>query len=328
MTTTTMRSLGKGGPHVHPIALGCMGMSGAYGKSDDAESVATIHAALDAGVTLFDTGDYYGAGHNELLLGRALAGRRDRAIISVKFGALRGPRGAWIGFDARPAAMKNFLQYSLVRLGVDHIDVYRPGRLDPNVPIEEIIGAMAEMVQAGYVRHIGLSEVGPETIRRAHKVHPICDLQIEYSLVSRGPEQQIFPVLDELGIAITAYGVLSRGLLAGSHPSPHDARQHFPRFAPDNQAKNQPLVDALARMARERGATPVQLATAWVLHKRPNLIATMGARTRAQLADVLGATAISLSAADIAALEAAVPAERVAGERYNAEAMRTLDSEP
>src|SRR3954451_5908534 len=228
-TPTEFRRLGSSGPTVFPLSLGCMGMSGMYGPSDEAESIATIHAALDHGVNLLDTGDFYGMGHNEMLIGRALRDRRDRALLSVKFGGLRGPDAGWIGFDARPAAVKNFLAYSLTRLGVDHIDVYRPARLDPAVPIEETIGAIAEMVKAGYVRAIGLSEVGPETIRRAHEVHPISDLQIEYSLISRAPELTILPVLEQLGIGVTAYGVLSRGLLSGSATSaPGDFRARLP----------------------------------------------------------------------------------------------------
>ena len=222
MSTETIpqsRRLGSTGPAVFPLALGCMGMSGMYGPSDDNESIATIHAALDSGVTMIDTGDFYGTGHNELLIGRALKDRRDQALLSVKFGALRAPGGGWTGVDGRPAAVKNFAAYSLTRLGVDHIDIYRLARLDPQVPIEDTIGAIAELVQAGYVRHIGLSEVGPKTIRRAHAVHPVSDLQIEYSLISRGPEIEIFPLLQELGIGVTAYGVLSRGLLSGSKPS-------------------------------------------------------------------------------------------------------------
>ena len=209
MTTSTSqcRQLGSAGPSVFPLALGCMGMSGMYGPTDEAESIATIHAALDAGVTLLDTGDYYGAGHNELLIGRALRDRRDRALVSVKFGAMRGADGSWIGIDTRPVAMKNFLAYTLTRLGLDHVDIYRPGRLDPQVPIEETVGGIADLVKAGYVRAIGLSEVGADTIRRAHAVHPISDLQIEYSLISRGPEARIFPLLEELGIGVTAYGV-------------------------------------------------------------------------------------------------------------------------
>ena len=235
-----------------------MGMSGMYGPADEQESIATIHAALDAGVTLIDTGDYYGAGHNELLIGRALRDRREHALLSVKFGALRGPDGSWLGMDARPAAVKNFLSYTLVRLGVDHIDIYRPGRLDPSVPIEETVGAIGDLVKAGHIRAIGLSEVGPDTIRRAQAVHPISDLQIEYSLVSRGPEAAIFPVLAELGIGVTAYGVLSRGLLSGSTPAPAaDFRAHLPRFTADNRARNQRVIETLQALAAEKGATRV-----------------------------------------------------------------------
>jgi aryl-alcohol dehydrogenase-like predicted oxidoreductase len=317
-------------PDVFPIALGCMGMNGGlYGASDEAENIATIHAALDRGVNLLDTGDFYGQGKNELLVGRALAGgRRDKALLSVKFGAMRDPAGGFAGYDARPAAVKNFLAYSLVRLGVDYIDIYRPARLDPQVPIEDTIGTIADMVKAGYVRHIGLSEVGPETIRRAAKVHPIHDLQIEYSLVSRGPEDEIFPVVEELGIKVTAYGVLSRGLLTGSVPTgPADFRAHMPRFAGENRVRNQRLVDALRRIAAERGVTPAQLAIAWTRAKKPFVIPTIGARTRAQLDDALGALAISLSPAEVAALEDPVPAAAVAGTRYAAQQMAHLDSE-
>jgi len=322
------RRLGAHGPAVFPLSLGCMGMSATYGPADEAESLATIHAALDAGVTLFDTGDFYGAGRNELLLGRALAGRRDEVLLSVKFGALRAPGGGWVGFDARASSVKNFLTHTLTRLGVDHVDIYRPSRLDPEVPIEDTVGAIAEMVKAGYVRYVGLSEVGPETIRRAHAVHPVSDLQIEYSLVSRSPEARILPVLEELGIGVTAYGVLSRGLLGGSAPSgPGDMRAHFPRFSPENRARNQRLVDALRALAAARGATAPQMAIAWVLAKGATLVPVVGARTRAQLADSLGALDVDLSPDEVRRLEEAVPASAVAGARYNEQGMRTLDSE-
>jgi aryl-alcohol dehydrogenase-like predicted oxidoreductase len=305
-----------------------MGMSGMYGATDETESVATIHAALDAGVTLLDTGDYYGAGHNELLLGRALRGRRDQALLSVKFGALRGPDGSWLGIDTRPSAVSNFVAYSLTRLRVDHIDIYRPGRLDPQVPIEETIGAIAELVKAGYVRSIGLSEVGPETIRRAHAVHPIADVQIEYSLISRRPEEKILPLLRELGIGLTAYGVLSRGLLSGSRPtSPRDLRAHLPRFTSENLARNEPLVAALQRLAAEKGATASQLAIAWVLSRGDSVVPVIGARTRTQLSESLAALEIELSAADVARLEETVPASAVAGTRYDERQMHSLDSE-
>lgn len=327
--TAPMRRLGNTGPNVFPIALGCMGMSsGVYGPHDEAEGIATIHAALDAGINLIDTGDFYGQGHNELLIGRALKGKRDKAILSVKFGALRGPDASWGGLDTRPAAMKNFLGYSLVRLGVDTIDVYRPSRLDPAVPIEETIGAMADMVKAGYIRHIGLSEVGADTIRRAAKVHPIVDLQIEYALVSRKPEEKIFPVLRELGIAATAYGVLSRGLLSGSKPGEKgDYRAFLPRFAGDNGKKNQALVDKLASLARDKNVKPATLAIAWALAKGDFIVPTLGSRTRAQLADAIAAIDVKLSASEIAALEEALPPDAIAGTRYHEQQMKVLDSE-
>jgi aryl-alcohol dehydrogenase-like predicted oxidoreductase len=284
MTTTKPRQLGAGGLSVFPLALGCMGMSGMYGDADEKESTNTIHAALDAGVTLLDTGDFYGMGHNEMLVGRAIKDRRGNVLISVKFGALRSPDGSWVGYDTRPAAVKNFLAHSLSRLGVDHIDIYRPARLDPQVPIEDTIGAIAEMVKAGFVRHIGLSEVGPETIRRAHAVHPICDLQIEYSLISRGPEDSIFPLLKELGIGVTAYGVLSRGLLSGSIPAGrNDFRAYLPRFTGENLSRNQRLVETLTKIATERGVSSSQLAIAWVLAKGQNIVPVIGARKRTQL---------------------------------------------
>jgi aryl-alcohol dehydrogenase-like predicted oxidoreductase len=333
--TTSKITLGTAGPQVFPLALGCMGMgSGSwYGASDEAESIATLHEALERGVNLIDTGDFYGMGRNELLVGKALAGaRRDRALLSVKFGAQRGPDGAFLGYDARPAATKNALAHSLSRLGVDHIDIYRPARLDSAVPIEDTIGAIADMVKAGYVRYIGLSEVSAETIRRAAKVHPICDLQIEYSLLSRGPEATIFPALAELGIASTAYGVLSRGLLTGSKPTGQsDFRAHLPRFSGADGEKNQALVDALARLAAARGVKPAQLAIAWVRAKaaaqRVTVVPTMGARTRVQLADALAGLEVTLTPAEVSEIEAAVPAAAVAGTRYATQLMAHLDSE-
>ena len=305
-----------------------MGMSGMYGPADEAESIATIHAALDAGINLLDTGDYYGAGHNELLIGRALRDRRDKALVSVKFGAFRGPDGSWIGIDTRPAATKNFLAYTLTRLGLDHVDIYRPGRLDPNVPIEDTIGGIADLVKAGWVRAIGLSEVGADTIRRANAVHPISDLQIEYSLISRGPETTIFPLLAELSIGVTAYGVLSRGLLSGSRPSsPSDLRARLPRFTSDNRARNERLIEALQNVAREKNVTASQLAIAWVLAKGTSIVPLIGARTRVQLTESLGASRVTLTPDDITRIEAAVPAAAVAGTRYDEHQMRMLDSE-
>jgi aryl-alcohol dehydrogenase-like predicted oxidoreductase len=296
-----------------------------YGPTRDDDGIATIHAAIERGVTLLDTGDFYGSGHNEALIRRAIEGRRDRVQLSVKFGALRAPGGGWGGVDNRPAALKNFIAYSLTRLGTDVIDIYRPARLDPAVPIEETIGAIADLVKAGYVRQIGLSEVGVETIRRAHAVHPIADLQIEYSLISRGPEAAIFPALDELGISATLYGVLSRGLLSGSKPTAAgDFRAHLPRFAADANAA---VVAELARFAAARGLTPAQLAIAWVVAKRPTYTPVIGARTPAQLTDALGALARPLSPADVTDLEALVPASAITGTRYDLQHMARLDSE-
>jgi len=334
MKTTNDVRLGTRGPSVFPIALGCMGMGAGswYGDSDEAESVATIHEAIERGVDVLDTGDFYGMGRNELLVGKALKGRRDKVLLSVKFGAFRGPDGEFLGLDARPAATKNALAHSLSRLGVDYIDIYRPARLDPNVPIEDTVGAIADMVKAGYARYIGLSEVGVETIRRAARVHPICDLQIEYALVSRNAEVSIIPALRELGIAMTAYGVLSHGLLAGAKPSgKSDIRAHMPRFSAGNAARNEPLVDALARIAAEKGVSPAQLAIAWVRAKgatqNVTIIPTIGARTRRQLVDALCSLDVSLDASEVASLEAAVPATQVAGTRYPEAQMAILDSE-
>jgi aryl-alcohol dehydrogenase-like predicted oxidoreductase len=320
--------LGKTGPSVFPIGLGCMGMSWAYGPADDDESIATIREAIDRGVTLLDTGDFYGEGHNEMLIRRAIEGRRDKVQLSVKFGALRGPDGAFLGVDTRPVAVKNFAAYSLKRLGVDVIDVYRPARLDPKVPIEETVGAIAELVKAGYVRHIGLSEVGVETIRRASKVHPIVDLQIEYAVVTRGPEDAIFPELAELGISATLYGVLSRGLLTGSKIGGRgDFRAYLPRFSGDAGARNAEPVARFQAFAADHGMTPAQLSVAWVLAKQPSLVPVLGSRTRKQLHDVLGALEKPLSPADVAAVEEILPRDAIAGTRYAADQMKHLDSE-
>jgi aryl-alcohol dehydrogenase-like predicted oxidoreductase len=328
-----LRRLGSTGPETAVIGLGCMGMSGMYGHADRAESIATVHAALDAGVTLLDTGDFYGMGDNEMLLGEALRGRRrDEFLISVKFGAQRGPDGAFVGYDARPAAVKTALAYSLRRLGTDYVDIYRPARLDPAVPIEETVGAIKEMVEAGYVRHVGLSEVGADTIRRARAVHPIVDLQIEYSLFSRGVEAHILPTVRELGIGITAYGVLSRGLLSGHwtparSTGPGDFRGSAPRFQGENLDRNLALVEALRKVAREKGVSVAQLAIAWVAARDELIVPLVGARTRERLAEALGAADVELTPADLARIEAAVPAGAASGDRYAAEQMRSLDSE-
>jgi aryl-alcohol dehydrogenase-like predicted oxidoreductase len=325
------RKLGRLGPELFPIGLGCMAMSGMYGASDDTESIATIHAAIDRGVNLLDTGDFYGMGHNEMLIGRALAGRkREQVFIQVKFGAQRDPSGKWLGYDARPNAVKTALAYSLKRLNTDYIDLYQPARLDPNVPIEETVGAIAEMIQAGYVRYIGLSEMGPETIRRANAAHPVTELQIEYSLMSRGIESKILPAVRELGIGVTAYGILSRGLLAGKRVDSMgsgDFRARLPRWRGENEQRNLAMVERLAQIAREKHATTSQLAMAWALSRGEDIIPLAGARTRAQLEDLLGALDLSLTPADLRAIEAAVPAEQVAGDRYDEHQMAVLDSE-
>jgi aryl-alcohol dehydrogenase-like predicted oxidoreductase len=320
--------LGATGPAVSRLSLGCMGMSGIYGPSDRAESIATIHAAIDAGITLLDTGDFYGMGHNEMLLGEALEGRRDKVLLSVKFGAMRAPGGAFIGIDGRPQAVKNFAAYSLQRLRTDHIDIYRPARLDPNVPIEDTMGAIADLIQAGHVRYIGLSEVGAATVRRAHAEHPIVDLQIEYSLISRGIESSILATLRELEIGLTAYGVLSRGLLSGSIPSPTgDFRGHMPRFTAGNIVRNREMVADLGAMAAEKGVTQSQLAIAWVLAKSADIVPVIGARTRSQLSEALAALDVSLTPEDLMRLESICDPSRVAGTRYDPAQMRMLDSE-
>jgi aryl-alcohol dehydrogenase-like predicted oxidoreductase len=327
------RILGTDGPRVSSLGLGLMGMSDLYGPADDAESVATVHAALDAGVTLLDTGDFYGMGHNELLLRDGLRGRnRDNAVISVKFGALRDALGGWSGYDGRPEAVKNFLAYSLRRLGTDHIDIYRPARLDPNVPIEETVGAIAEMVQAGLVRHIGLSEVGADTLRRAQAVHPIADLQIEYSLLSRSIEDEILPTARELGIGITAYGVLSRGLLSGHwnknrELGAQDFRGISPRFQGDNLHRNLDLVEALRKIADDKDATVAQIAIAWIAAQGEDIVPLVGARRRERLTEALGANTVTLTADDLTAIEQAIPAGAAAGTRYAAPLMEHLDSE-
>jgi aryl-alcohol dehydrogenase-like predicted oxidoreductase len=325
------RQLGADGPIASALGLGCMGMSDLYGASDRAEGVATIHAALDAGVTLLDTGDFYGMGDNEMLIAEALRGRpRDGVILSVKFGAQRDPDGNWIGFDGRPSAVKTALAYSLKRLGVDYLDIYRPARLDPNVPIEETVGAVADMVKAGHVRFIGLSEVGPETIRRAAAVHPIADLQIEYSLISRGIESSILPTCRALGIGLTAYGVLSRGLIsghwqAGAQTTKGDFRASIPRFQGENLKKNLALVEEITRIADARGATVAQIAIAWALSRGDDIAPLIGARRRDRLAESLGALALTLDREDLAALENL--ASSVSGARYAKAQMAQLDSE-
>jgi aryl-alcohol dehydrogenase-like predicted oxidoreductase len=328
METTT---LGRGGPEVSRVGLGLMGMSGIYGPADEDESKATIRAALGAGITLLDTGDFYGNGHNELLLREALRGvDRSGVFIQVKFGGMRDPRGAFTGYDARPAAVKNFLAYSLTRLGTDYVDLYQPARLDPLVPIEETVGAIAEMIQAGYVRYVGLSEMGADTIRRAAAVHPVAGLQIEYSLMSRGIEAQILPTVRELGIGVTAYGIMSRGLLSASSAraiGAGDPRSRFPRFQGENLDRNLALLAALEQIADGRGVTTAQLAIAWVISRGSDVIPLIGTKRRDRLAEALGALDLELTPGELAAIEAAVPTDQVAGDRYDAYGMASLDSE-
>jgi aryl-alcohol dehydrogenase-like predicted oxidoreductase len=325
--TTT---LGRGGPVVSRAGLGLMGMSGIYGQADDQESLATIHAAVDAGITLLDTGDFYGMGHNELLLRDALREiPRESVFIQVKFGGQRDPSGAFVGHDASPNAVKSSLAYTLTRLGTDHVDLYQPARLDPRVPIEETVGAVAEMIKAGYVRYLGLSEMGADTIRRAHAVHPVAALQIEYSLMSRGIEARILPTVRELGISVTAYGILSRGLLSSgtARLAPGDPRARFPRFSGDNHARNLELLAALEAIADDHGVTAAQLAIAWVASRGDDIIPLIGTKRRDRLAEALQALDLTLSTDDLAAIEAAVPAGAVAGDRYEAAQVAALDSE-
>lgn len=340
MTALRTHTLGSTGPQVSTLGLGCMGMSALYGEADRTESIATVHAALDAGINLLDTGDFYGMGHNELLINEALrtapAPARERALTSVKFGALRTAEGAFTGHDGRPAAVKNFAAYSLQRLGLDHIDVYRMARLDPDVPVEETVGAIAELVEAGHVRHIGLSEVGAETIRRAASVAPISDLQIEYSLLSRSIEAEILPVCRELGIGVTAYGVLSRGLISGHFTRDRelaagDFRSMSPRFQDENLRHNLDLVEALRKIAEQKGVTVAQIAIAWVLAqgaiRGTDIVPLVGARRTDRLTEALGSLDVELTEADLAAIEEAVPAGAAAGARYPDSQMAHLDSE-
>jgi aryl-alcohol dehydrogenase-like predicted oxidoreductase len=325
-----MVTLGNNGPLVSRVGLGLMGMSGIYGAADEGESLATIQAAVDAGITLLDTGDFYGMGHNELLLNRALRRvPRDQVFIQVKFGGQRSPAGDFIGHDASPVAVKNSLAYTLTRLGTDYVDLYQPARLDQRVPIEETVGAIAEMVSAGYVRYVGLSETGSETITRANAVTEITALQIEYSLMSRGIERSVLPTVRALGIGVTAYGILSRGLLSTetSQLAPGDPRARFPRFQGANHQRNLELVAALSGIAADHDATVAQLAIAWVLSRGSDIVPLLGTKRRSRLTEALGALSLSLSETELAAIEAAVPASAVAGDRYDSPQMAALDSE-
>jgi pyridoxine 4-dehydrogenase len=322
--------IGRNGEEFSAVGLGCMGMSGGYGAPNDAERIATIHAALEAGVTLIDTGDFYGMGHNELLIAEALkGGKRERAFLAVKFGALRGPDGVYGGYDLRPAAVKNFLGYSLRRLNTDYVDLYQPARYDRSVALEETLGAIADLKQAGYVRHIGLSEVSGKTLQRAAQNFPVAALQIEYSLLSRGIEREV--AARALGTPVVAYGVLSRGLLSDAvlrdSAVPGDIRARMPRFAAQNLPHNRALIEALAVISKARGLSVAQLAFAWLRSRGPDIVPLIGARTRAQFAEALTGSEIVLGADELAAIERAVPSGAVAGERYGPAAMKDLDSE-
>ncbi len=337
MSVYGMRRLGSTGPEVFALGLGCMGMSGMYGTTDDAESVRTIQAAVRtaeaAGAQLLvDTGDFYGMGHNELLIGRALremgTGAREKVVLSVKFGAQRTPSGAWVGFDGRPSAVKDRLAYSLIRLGVAYVDIYRPARLDDKVPIEDTVGAVGEMVKQGFARYVGLSEVGVETTRKAMVVAPICDVQLEYGLATRGMELKVLPGLREMGVGVTAYGVLSRGLLSGSRPTEKgDFRRFLPRYTGANLTENQRLVDALRAVAAERGVTAVELALCWAMGRGEDIVPILGSRKVSQWEELAGALDMRLTEEEAGRLEEALPADKVQGTRYDKQAMTHLDSE-
>lgn len=327
ITSFATRTLGRTGPTVSSPGLGCMGLSGAYGDVDETPSLQVIHDYLDAGGTLLDTGDFYGAGHNETLIARALRDRaRDDVVLSVKFGALLDPVNWMGGIDTRPVALRNFLTYSLRRLGTDHVDVYRPARLDPAVPIEETVGALADLVDQGLVRHIGLSEVGAETIRKAAAVAPICDVQLEYSVLTRGIEDEILDTCRELGIGITAYGVLGRGLIGGGGELT-GGRAISPRFQGENRTHNQALVARLEELARAKGATVAQLAIAWVQARGDDLIPVIGARRPEQVATMIDSGRVELDQAELALIDELIPPGAVRGDRYPTRFMADLDSE-
>ena len=324
------RQLGTNGPMVSALGLGCMGMSAFYGNRDDRESIATLHAALDAGVTLIDTADMYGPHTNEELVGRAIAGRRDQVFLATKFGVVMDSSDPHArGVDGRPEYVRQSVEGSLRRLGVDHIDLYYQHRIDPSVPVEDTVGAMAELVQEGKVRYLGLSEAAPDTLRRAQAVHPITALQMEYSLWTRDAEEELLDTCRELGIGFVAYSPLGRGFLSGAIRSPEDFdaddfRRHNPRFQGDNFRRNLELVDQVHALAEEKGVTASQLALAWVLARGKDVVPLFGTKRRQYLSDNLGALDVALSAEEVARLDAIFPANAAAGQRYGAEGMASV----
>jgi aryl-alcohol dehydrogenase-like predicted oxidoreductase len=324
------RALGGQGLVVSGMGLGCMGMSEFYGAADEVEAVATIHRALELGVTLIDTADMYGPFKNEELVGRALRDRRDRAVLATKFGNVRSPEGGFLGVNGRPEYVRASCDASLRRLGVDHIDLYYQHRVDKTVPIEETVGAMAELVRAGKVRYLGLSEAAPRTLRRAHAVHPISALQTEYSLWTRDVEAAVLPTCRELGVGFVAYSPLGRGFLTGTYTTPDDVpaddfRRNYPRFQGDNFAANRRIVEAVTAMARERGATAAQLALAWVMAQGHDVVPIPGTKRRRYLEENTAAVDLPLSAAELSRLDAAAPPGATAGDRYLAGSMATID---
>ncbi|MEU6770736.1 aldo/keto reductase [Streptomyces sp. NPDC046759] len=323
--------MGTDGPSVSAIGLGCMGMSEFYGPTDEAQSLRTLEAALDLGVTLLDTADMYGKGHNERLVGRAVAGRRDQVVLATKFGIRRDERDPRQGrqVDSSPEYCRQAIDASLKRLGVDHVDLYYLHRRSPDIPIEETVGAMAELVTAGKVRHLGLSEVSAETLRRAHAVHPIAALQTEYSLWTREVEQEILPAARELGTALVAYSPIGRGFLTGAITRPEDLdpadfRHSHPRFQEEHLERNARMVERLREVARDAGCTPVQLALAWLLSRGEDIVPIPGTRRETYLRENLAAADVELTADQLAAVEAAVPPGAVSGERYDPAGMATV----